>query len=90
LGETWERCELEVALVRDELLNLIAEKKYGQLTDDDPKLAERAIAELRRNLQATVEEEGERHGALAGRHDALAERLPTGTALVTEMKTEDA
>jgi hypothetical protein len=51
LEKIWERCELEVALVRDELLNVIAEKKYGVFTDDDPaKLAERAIAELRQRM----------------------------------------
>ena len=36
LQTTWERCELEVALVRDEVLNILAEKKYGDFTDDDP------------------------------------------------------
>ena len=69
LEKTWERCELEVALVRDELLNIIAEKKYGVFTDDDPaKLAERAIAELRQRM-TSVEEEGARQ---AVRSDQLA------------------
>ena len=75
LQTTWERCELEVALVRDEVLNLLAEKKYGQLTDDDPKLAERAIAELRKRM-TSVEEEGAQQAArnerLAGAADRLA------------------
>jgi hypothetical protein len=48
----WERTELEIALVRDELLNVIAEKKYGAFTDDAPKLelAEKAIASLRKRI----------------------------------------
>ena len=66
LQSTWERAELEIALVRDECLNVIAEKSYGQLTDDTPKLelAEKAIAKLRRDLKAT-----------SGKHDAMAERI---------------
>jgi hypothetical protein len=68
LQTTWERAELEIALVRDELLNILAEKKYGVFTDDDPKLAERAIAELRKRI-ALVEEEGARQAA---RNDQLA------------------
>ena len=76
LQTTWERCELEVALVRDEVLNILAEKKYGVFTDDDPaKLAERAIAELRKRM-TSVEEEGARQAArnerLAGAADRLA------------------
>jgi hypothetical protein len=69
LGTTWERAELEIAMVRDELLNIIAEKKYGVFTDDDPaKLAERAIAELRKRT-AALEEENAR---MAGVADQLA------------------
>ena len=76
LQTTWERCELEVALVRDEVLNILAEKKYGVFTDDDPaKLAERALAELRKRM-TSVEEEGARQAArndrLAGAADQLA------------------
>jgi hypothetical protein len=59
LEKTWERCELEVALVRDELMNVIAEKKYGVFSDEAPKLelAEKAIASLRKRM-ISVEEEG--------------------------------
>ena len=62
LTKTWERCELEVALVRDELLNVIAAKPYGQLAEDDARkhtMAEKAIAELRKRM-ASVEAEGAR------------------------------
>ncbi len=74
LQTTWERCELEVALVRDEVLNILAEKKYGQPTDDDPKLAERAIAELRKRM-TSVEAEGARQAARNDRLGGVAERL---------------
>ena len=74
LQTTWERCELEVALVRDEVLNILAEKKYGQLTDDDPKLAERAIAELRKRM-TSVEEEGAQQAARNDRLAGAADRL---------------
>ena len=61
---------LEVALVRDEVLNILAEKKYGVFTDDD-----RALAELRKRM-TSVEEEGARQAArndrLAGAADQLA------------------
>jgi hypothetical protein len=65
-----ERSEIELALVRDEVLNVVAEKRYGQPNDDAPKLelAEKAIASLRKRLSA-VEAEGARQAA---RHDALA------------------
>jgi hypothetical protein len=45
-----ERNTIELALVRDEILNVIAEKTYAQPVDDVPKLelAEKAIAKLRR------------------------------------------
>jgi hypothetical protein len=77
LEKTWERCELEVALVRDELLNIIAEKKYGVFTDDDPaKLAERAIAELRQRM-TSVEEEGVRQAARSDQLAGMANQLAT-------------
>jgi hypothetical protein len=82
LEKTWERCELEVALVRDELMNVIAEKKYGVFTDDDPaKLAERAIAELRQRM-TSIEEEGAR----AARSDQLAGVTDQLAALESEQK----
>jgi hypothetical protein len=67
LEKTWERTELEIALVRDELLNVIAEKKYGVFTDEAPKLelAEKAIATLRQRTTA-LEAEGARASQLAG------------------------
>jgi hypothetical protein len=75
LEKSWERCELEVALVRDELLNIIAEKKYGVFTDDDPaKLAERAIAELRQRM-TSVEEEGARQAARSDQLAGVANQL---------------
>jgi hypothetical protein len=73
LDKTWERCELEVALVRDELLNVIAEKKYGVFTDEAPKLelAEKAIAALRQRTTA-LEAEGARANQLADVANQLA------------------
>jgi DNA repair exonuclease SbcCD ATPase subunit len=54
-------------------MNVIAEKKYGQLTDDAPKLelAEKAIASLRQRM-TSIEEEGARNDQLAGVADQLA------------------
>jgi hypothetical protein len=76
LEKTWERCELEVALVRDEILNVIAEKKYGQLTDDAPKLelAEKAIASLRERM-TSIEEEGARQAAMTDQLTSVANQL---------------
>ena len=86
LDKTWERCELEVALVRDELLNVIAEKKYGVFTDEAPKLelAEKAIAALRQRTTA-LEAEGARANqlvdvanqlaALEGEHKKITKKL---------------
>jgi hypothetical protein len=77
LQAAWERAELEIALVRDEILGVVAEKQYGQLTDDAPKLelAEKAIAGLRKRM-TSVEAEGARQAArneqLAGMADQLA------------------
>ena len=61
LDKNWGRCELEVALVRDELMNVISEKKFGVFTDEAPKLelAEKAIAALRQRTTA-LEAEGAR------------------------------
>ena len=62
LEKTWERCELEIALVRDEILNVIAAKEYGQLAEDDAakhSMAEKAIAELRKRT-TSLEAEGAR------------------------------
>jgi hypothetical protein len=62
-----ERSEIELALVRDEIMTVVSEKTYGQITDDGPKLelAEKAIAAIRRSL-AKLEKAGvERHDALA-------------------------
>ena len=76
LQSTWERCELEIAMVRDEILNLFAEKRYGsQLVDDvDPKLAERAIGQLRQRMDAVEEKEGQR-AQMADRLGGAIERL---------------
>jgi hypothetical protein len=73
LEKTWERCELEVALVRDELMNVISEKKFGVFTDEAPKLelAEKAIAALRQRTTA-LEAEGARANQLAGVANQLA------------------
>ena len=74
LTKTWERAELEVALVRDELLNVIAAKAYGQLAEDDAlkhTMAEKAIAELRKRT-ASLEAEGARATELAGLANQLA------------------
>ena len=67
LDKNWGRCELEVALVRDELMNVISEKKFGVFTDEAPKLelAEKAIAALRQRTTA-LEAEGARANQLAG------------------------
>jgi hypothetical protein len=78
LEKTWERCELEVAFVRDELLNVMAEKKYGQLTDDAPKLelAEKAIASLRQRTTA-LEDENARMAAMNDQIAAMANQVAT-------------
>jgi hypothetical protein len=78
LEKTWERCELEVALVRDELLNVMAEKKYGQLTDDAPKLelAEKAIASLRKRTTA-LEDENARMAAMNDQIAAMTNQVAT-------------
>jgi hypothetical protein len=78
LEKTWERCELEVAFVRDELLNVMAEKKYGQLTDDAPKLelAEKAIASLRKRTTA-LEDENARMAAMNDQIAAMANQVAT-------------
>ena len=78
LEKTWERCELEVALVRDELLNIIAEKKYGVFTDDAPKLelAEKAIASLRKRMTA-LEDENARMAAMNDQIAAMANQVAT-------------
>jgi hypothetical protein len=72
-----ERNTIELALVRDELLNVIDEKTYAQFTDDAPKLklAEKAIASLRKRM-TSLEEDSARQGArneqLAGMADQFA------------------
>jgi hypothetical protein len=78
LEKTWERCELEVALVRDELLTVMAEKKYGQLTDDAPKLelAEKAIASLRKRTTA-LEDENAHLSAMNDQIAAMANQVAT-------------
>ena len=77
LEKTWERCELEVALVRDELLNVISEKQYGRLSDDDAAkhvMAEKAIASLRKRM-TSVEEEGARQAAMNNQFASVAAQL---------------
>src|SRR6202042_131054 len=78
LEKTWERAELEIALVRDELLNVMAEKKYGQLTDDAPKLAmaEKAIAALRKRTTA-LEDENARMAGVAGQITNMTSQIAT-------------
>ena len=78
LEKAWERCELEIALVRDELLSVMAEKRYGQLTDDAPKLelAEKAIAGLRKQV-ASIGTESARQAARNDQLAGVAERLAT-------------
>ena len=67
LDENWGRCELEVALVRDELMNSFRRKNTAVFTDEAPKLelAEKAIAALRQRTTA-LEAEGARAIELAG------------------------
>ena len=74
LEETWARCELEIALVRDEVLNIVAEKRYGQPTDADPKLAERAIAELRKQMRS-IETQTTKHGTVIDQLGDVREAL---------------
>jgi hypothetical protein len=74
LTKTWERAELEIALVRDELLGVISEKQYGRLADDDAAkhvMAEKAIASLRKQVTA-LEEQAARGDQLAGVANRLA------------------
>ena len=76
LEKNWERCELEVALVRDEILNVVAAKAYGQLAEDDAakhSMAEKAIAELRKRT-AALEAEGARDATEACRRGQSARR----------------
>jgi hypothetical protein len=83
-----ERSEIELALVRDEVLNIIAEKKYGQPSDDAPKLelAEKAIARLRRSLGA-LEQQSAKHGAAVDEIGALREELAALAAAHKETTT---
>jgi hypothetical protein len=77
LEKTWERCELEVALVRDEILNVVAAKAYGQLAEDDAakhSMAEKAIAELRKRTTA-LEAEAVWGGATANQLAGVANQL---------------
>jgi len=77
LTKTWERAELEVALVRDELLSVISEKQYGRLADDDAAkhvMAEKAIAALRKRM-TSVEEEGARQAARSDQLAGVANQL---------------
>jgi len=64
-----ERNTLELALVRDELLIVISEKRYARFVDDGPKLelAEKAIARLRRQVTSL-----EKDNAQAAKNDRLA------------------
>lgn len=51
-----EYFEVEVAVTRDELVAKIDAKTYGLLTDDrDPKIAEKAIRELRRETRESLD-----------------------------------
>jgi hypothetical protein len=67
-----ERSTIELALVRDEIFTALAERRYGVLEDIDPKLAEKAIAALRRDLQAVVEAEGSSSDRVTGVANQLA------------------
>ena len=74
LTKTWERAELEIALVRDELLSVISEKQYGRLAEDDAAkhaLAEKAIASLRKWTEA----EGARMSGVANQIAGMANQL---------------
>jgi hypothetical protein len=60
-----ERNTIELALVRDEILDVVAAKAYGQLADDDAAkhvMAEKAIASLRKRM-TSIEEEGARQAS---------------------------
>jgi hypothetical protein len=76
LQTTWERAELEIALCRDELLNVIAEKTYARFSDDGPKLelCEKAIAKLRRQA-ASLEKDNARQAARNDQLAGVAERV---------------
>jgi hypothetical protein len=67
---------IELALVRDEILNVIAEKTYAQPVDDVPKLelAEKAIAKLRRQV-TSLEKDSARQAATCDQLTGLADRF---------------
>jgi len=67
---------IELALVRDEILNVIAEKTYAQPVDDVPKLelAEKAIAKLRRQV-TSLEKDSTRQAAKCNQLAGLADRF---------------
>ena len=71
-----ERSEIELALVRDEILALLSEKKFGVFTDDAPKLelAEKGIAVLLKRM-LSVEEQSAKHGAVIDQLGAVREAL---------------
>lgn len=73
-----ERNTLELALCRDELMTAISEKKYGVLADDSGKheLAERAIAGLRRQVEA-IEGQSAKHGSVIDELGQVREGLET-------------
>ena len=76
LAKAWERVELEIALVRDELLQVISEKAFGTFRDDGPKLelAEKAIAALRRRM-TTVEQVSARVSGMDAQIAAMGEQI---------------
>jgi hypothetical protein len=72
-----ERNTIELALVRDEILDVVAAKAYGQLADDDAAkhaMAEKAIASLRKRMSA-VEEDGARQAAVNNQLASVAAQL---------------
>jgi hypothetical protein len=73
-----ERSEIELALVRDELLNVIAEKKYGVFSDEGPRfeLAEKAIAGLRQRV-TSLEEQNARLASVADQVANTASQVTT-------------
>ena len=59
------------------MLNVIAEKQYGRLSEDDAAkhaMAEKAIAELRKRM-TSVEEEGARQAAMNNQLAGVAAQL---------------
>jgi hypothetical protein len=67
-----EECSIELGLVRDEILGRIDALQFGRTLDVDPDVFQRAVAELRKDLDRRSEVVNARFDALGGEIEQLA------------------